>query len=220
MSRRALVVMAASFFVAAGSPALAQDRTLTPRGEYARIDTRATNEAIAALSRGDEAAQDRVIAQVKAQPEGFAPPVFYVLSRVLFQRGQKDEAAFWFYAGQLRARFDANRCADVSARQAVSALNQQFGGPINQYAFQDIAKLEALVPRVVAWDRQTPHRYDHRWINLHGMNAVLSATDPKAPAQAALSLPEAEWPQIAEKTRQDYLAGFRDAMVEMKNRRK
>jgi len=42
-------------------------------------------------------------------PENYAPPVFYALSEALLVRGEKDDAAFWFYAGQIRTRFDAHK---------------------------------------------------------------------------------------------------------------
>jgi len=56
------------------------------------------------------------------------------------------------------------RIKDVTARQAVRELNRSFGQEINQYAFQDLPKLEALIPRVVEWDRRTPHRLKKRWL--------------------------------------------------------
>lgn len=43
--------------------------------------------------------------------------------------------------------------------------------------FKRLTKLEELVPKVVEWDRKTPYNYDHRWINLHGMDAMLSGLD-------------------------------------------
>jgi len=185
-----------------------------PTGVYAEIDTRLANETVEALAGAEQAKREATIAAIKAHPEKYAPAVFYVLSHVLFGQGEKEEAAFWFYAGQVRARFDANRCAEVSARQAVAALNQQFGGPINQYTIQDIPKLEALIERVLAWDRETPHSYDHRWINLYGMGVFLAAQDPERPTKP-LSLPADQWDEIEEKTRQEYLEGFRHAMHQM-----
>lgn len=207
-----------SFCLLLPDAALAQARTVEPRGEYAKIDTRVAREAIDALSSGAQDRKARTIAAVTAAPEKYAPPVFYALSRALFEQDKKDEGAFWFYAGQLRARFDANRCADASARQAVSLLNREYGGPVNKHAMQDLAKLEKLVERVVDWDRRTPHQYDHRWINLHGMGAMLSAQEGAKPAP--LSLPKSDWAAIADKTRQDYLSGFRKAMERMKQQRR
>jgi hypothetical protein len=72
----------------------------------------------------------------------------------LVQKGDKDEGAFWFNAGQLSAHIDANRCADRSARQAVSLLNNPYGPLISQYTFDNLSMLEALIPKVVEWDRE------------------------------------------------------------------
>jgi hypothetical protein len=145
--------------------------------------------------------------------------VLYELSRTLFSLGQKDEAAFWFYAGQLRARFDANRCSDISARQAVAVLNQEYGTPINQYAFQDLSKLESLIHRVVEWDRSTPHNYDHRWINLHGLEATLSAMGEES-SNKPLSLPSEQWETIAENTRKKHLENFEEVLIQAKSMQK
>lgn len=203
-------------------PCAAEERTVRPQGAFATIDTRLAAVAIQVLSKGTAEEKQRTIARIREKPETFAPPVFYALSETLFQRGDRDEAAFWFYAGQLRARFDANRCADVSARQAVAVLNQRYGSPINQYTFQDLPKLEALVPRVVDWDQRTAHEYDHRWINLHGMDAMQSGLEPKRAnaAPGALSAPREQWQAIAEKTRADYLEGFRQAMAQVRATKK
>ena len=197
------------------TPAGAKSTPVAPQGEFAKIDIDLAKTAMQILANGSPAEKQSIIANITAHPENYAPPVFYALSHVLFQDENKDEAAFWFYAGQLRARFDANRCADVSARQAVSVLNESYGLLINQYTFQNIPKLEALIPKVVEWDKRTPHNYDHRWINLHGMNAMMSGLGAKdAPL---LSLPKDQWNSIAEKTRADYLSEFKKAMASLKN---
>ena len=135
------------------------------------------------------------------------------MSAALFQDGQKDEACFWFYAGQLRARFDANRCPDETAAGAVGVLTEAFGPQINQYAFRNKAKLEKTVLRVIEWDRKTPHSYDHRWIDSHGMDAVLGAIGVEEGKPAATKRGKGQWEKIAEKTRCDYLEGFDDALV-------
>ena len=182
-----------------------------------QIDVRLLNETVEILTKGTAEARQQVIERIKAYPENFAPPVFYVLSAVLFNDGKKDEALFWFYAGQLRARFDANRCADVSAEGAVELLNDQFGPPINRYAFRDIPTLEKLVPRVVDWDQKTPHSYDQRWINLHGMGAMMSGLSLSEAEQQEFSLPKEQWDEIAEKTRADYLSDFMEVLKNSKD---
>ena len=185
--------------------------TLERKGEYAQIDTRFSGQALKDLNSRDAAVRRRTIEQVQATPERYAPPVLYQLSQVLMAEGKPERAMFWFYAGQLRARFDANRCADETAGSAIGVMNQNIGPPINQYAFKNLVLLEKTIADVLAWDRRTPHDYDHRWINLHGMAAMIASMDP-AQAQQELSLPESEWEAIAEQTRQDYKAGFQEAL--------
>jgi hypothetical protein len=109
-------------------------------------------------------------------------------------------------------------CADSTARQALDVLNQSYGSQINPYAFRDLPKLERLVPKVVAWERKTPYHYDRRWINLHGMNAMLAGLTgaPSGTTASALSLPKEQWDAIAEKTRADYLTGFTQAITQLK----
>lgn len=211
-SRSALLTLLVVGAIAYGH---AETITLKPQGEYASIDTRLATQTMKELAQGTDEVRVRTIRAVMTAPQNYAPPVFYVLSSLLFEAGLKNDAAFWFYAGQLRARFDANRCNDASARSAVGTLNERYGTPINQYAFQDRDKLEALIEKVVKWDRDTAHNYDHRWINLSGMGATTSAMG-NATATAPLSLPEAQWAAIAEKTRSDYLVGLREALKQAK----
>lgn len=192
---------------------------LAPQGVYAQIETRLGQEALRLLTQGTPQQQQGVLERVRATPERFQPPVFYVLSQVLFRAGQQEEAAFWFYAGQLRGRFDANRCADATARQALDVMNQSYGGPINRYLFQDLNKAQALIAKVVDWDRRTPHAYDPHWINLHGMQAVQAAKDPLLASRLtleSLSLPQSQWPALAEQTRTKYLQGFQEAINQLK----
>lgn len=226
LSRMGVAILAVASILGGllASPSVVADTTtVTPRGEYSQIDTRLADETIGILARGSASAEERqaIIAKIKANPENYAPPVFYLLSQALFTEGEKDLAAFWFYAGQLRARIDANICADRSARQAVAALNENFGTPINQYAFQDIPRLEALIPKVVEWERRTPYNYDRRWINLSGMGAITSGfRDPNEDSpQAPLSHPKDQWNEIAEMTRTGYLSDFKEMLNEIKSQK-
>lgn len=179
----------------------------TPPAQGSKIDNSIIKTAETKLLKSSEAERDQFIAKVKKHPEKYPPVVFYLMSRALFEKGEKNDAAFWFYAGQLRARTDANICADKTARQAVSVLNMTFGGPINEYSFKDKSKLEKTVKEVIAWDEKTPHHYDQRWINPHGMESFKSA-DARGPE----SLPQKDWDEIRAKTRKSYLDSFNKVM--------
>lgn len=196
-------------------------QVLVPQGVYAHIDTRQTQEMLQTLTQGSAEQQQAALERVRAAPERFQSPVLYAMSQVLFKAKLYHEAAFWFYAGQLRARFDVNRSTDPTTRQAVDALNQTYGAPVNRYLFQDLDRALDLIANVVAWDRKTPYDYDPHWINLHGMQAVQAARDPQsagARTAASLSQPPSEWAAIAERTRVKYLKSFQDAITGMQGK--
>lgn len=190
------------FLLLAVTVAPSADISVKPTGVYATIDTRLATETIRSLQKSKGKGRSELIKKIIGTPEKYAPPVLYLASSVLFTEGQKDEAMFWFYAGQLRGRIDANICADESARDAIGVLNDQFGPPINQYAFRDIAKLTNTVERVLQWEQKTDCKYDRRWINLHGMGAF--GFDTNAP----LSAPKENWESIRKTTRDDYRSSF------------
>ncbi len=213
------LAFATALTIGVSTCANSEEIIVKPTGEFAKIDIAPVHKAIDTLKTGTPEAKEKLIADIKASSQNYAPPVLFLLSNILFEKGEKDDAAFWFYAGQLRGRFDANICADVSARQAISVLNMTFGPPINQYALKDIPKLEKLVDKVVAWDEKTPYNYDHRWINLHGMGAMMSGLDPKDQKKPELSLPKDQWEKIAADTRKTYSDQFHEAMKELEKRR-
>ena len=185
----------------------AEDLAIEPSGIYKTIDVRLATDTIKALRDSKDAARIEVINSIAKTPEDFAPPVLYVLSSVLFEQDKKDEAVFWFYAGQLRGRIDANICADKSARAAVTEMNERFGPPINQYSFTNLSLLTNTVERILAWEEKTPCHYDRRWINLHGMAAMTGDTN------APLSAPKEQWEAIRKQTRDDYRSEFHQALA-------
>jgi len=190
-----------------------KDIVVEPKGVYKTIDVRLANDTIKALQGGRAKTRSEHIKKILGAPENYAPPVLFLLSSILFEDNRKDEAMFWFYAGQLRARIDANLCTDQSAASAVGVLNEKFGSPINQHAFKDIQKLKQTVKKVVEWEEKAGCNYDRRWINLHGMQAF--NPDSSLP----LSKPQQDWETIRTKTRAEYLTSFYAAMdaLQMKN---
>lgn len=186
------------------------DVLVQPSGDYQDIDVRLEFDTIQSLGTSKGKTRLQIITAITNKPENFTPPVLYVLSNVLFDEGRKDEAMFWFYAGQLRGTIDANICADKSAKAAIDVLNQNFGPPINQYAFRNISTLTNTVERVISWEEKTPYAYDRRWINLHGMGAFTENTNEP------LSVPKEQWEAIRKKTRDEYRSEFYQALAEFK----
>ncbi|AMY08359.1 hypothetical protein LuPra_01556 [Luteitalea pratensis] len=100
--------------------------------------------------------------QLKASIEKQHPAAYYVLAGKLFASGEKDEAVFWFYAGQLRYRFHlaANPDLPPSGDAALFAsLSEVLGRPINKYAFGDVVQVTATIDKVLAWDGRTANGY-------------------------------------------------------------
>lgn len=193
---------------------------LEGHAEGTQIDVASSINAFEALGSENIAIRDNAIATIIRNPELYNPTVFYKLSEILFLQGKKDDAMFWFYAGQLRARYDANRCADETARSAVSVLNENYGPQINKYAFEDLDKFEKIMSKVIEFDKNTKHLYDQRWINLHGMGAMMDELGDKKAQSRIQSLPIDEWAKIAEKTRNEYFEGFKDAMKQIRANKK
>jgi hypothetical protein len=185
----------------------AQTKEIKPKGVFKEIDVARHNEAIEILNGKNKKLKQQTVDSILKNPNFYNPPVIYALSRELFRQDKKDDAIYWFYLAQLRARYDANLCMDNSAKQAVTALNGEYGPDINEYAFQDIDKLEKTITKVVDFVRTNEENYDHRWINLHGMNAVVAGTDEKS-EEKELSQPQDKWTEIKKKTVDDYYNGF------------
>jgi len=100
--------------------------------------------------------------QLKAGIEKQHPAAYYVLAGKLFGTGQKDDAVFWFYAGQLRYRFHlaANPNLPASGDAALfGSLSEVVGRPINEYAFVDLTRLVATLDEVLAWDERTDNEF-------------------------------------------------------------
>lgn len=200
-----------SILSACALQASAEDIYVQPTGVYATIDTSRDIKLMKVLTEGSPEQKASTVKFVLQSPTKFTPGVLFALSAALFEQGNKDESMFWFLVADLRARYDAQRCADVSARSGVQALRQNFGQFIYPYMRQNTDKLEATIPKALAWDTSHAYNYDNRWINLHGLAVFTAASNPKI--QRELSLPESEWPSIHSKVRADFEAGYKNSIA-------
>jgi hypothetical protein len=192
-----------------------QDIQLEPKGIFSEIDVKKCNDIIILFSSNDFINKNKVIDIIIKHPNDFDPRIFYFLSNELFKKGKKEDAAFWFYVGQLKARIDANICADLTAGEAVDVLNNNFGEIINKYTFKNIPLLEKVMIKVIAFVKNSNENYDRRWINLHGIWAVKSSLDDKFEVPE-LSLPKEQWASIKEKTINDYEESFKEVITKIK----
>jgi len=72
--------------------------------------------------------------------------------------------------------------------------------------------LKGTIDRVPAWEDSTPYRYDYRWINLHGLNAIQSGLGG-APETQPMTVPREQWPSISQRVH----AEIRDGLLKAFN---
>lgn len=195
----------------ASSPA--KNVVVLPTGEYATIDTRQAVALMRTLAATSGHENDSTVENIKAHSDAYPPPVFFALARLLYQRGDVDDAIFWFNAGRVRGNFDALRCTDISARSAIPALVAQIPMELRKAQFADTQKLRAIVAKAMSWDEATPHNYDQRWINLHGMEAMKKGLGDTGPSSSPLSVPQESWDGLARQAREDYRKGLEEAIA-------
>jgi hypothetical protein len=97
------------------------------------------------------------IEQLRNGIENQHPSYFYFLAWKLFASGKKDEAVFWFYAGQLRYRVyllaNKDKLKPSGDPALFASLSEEIGRPLNEYAFGDIPQLAKTINAVLAWDQ-------------------------------------------------------------------
>lgn len=170
------------------------------------------------LIKGDEKTRTNFIRIVTTAPQKFNPTVFYALSRTLMDFNRTDEAMFWFCAAHLRASYDANRSLDLSSRGGVSRLDASFGLPIYKLLAADPEKFRALLQRVIDWDTSTPFEYDHRWINLHGLELKFYEMNGKQGPPPKTTAPASQWPDILQETRTKFINSYVSEIVTLQTK--
>jgi len=91
------------------------------------------------------------------------PALYYVLATRLFDAGRRDEAVFWFYAGQLRYRIrlacHPNLPPDTEPA-LFGALHEEVGTRVNGYAGGDPPAWAAAMQRALDWDSATRNGFE------------------------------------------------------------
>lgn len=180
----------------------AEERVVPLRGSYKDINTKREMQAISTFMKGTDEQKEQLAETIQEHPESYAPAVFFHLSRYLFEQEEEEDALFWLYAGRVRTWYDIKRCTDPSVGDSVEALNGQLPPLLRLIQFEDLDTAKRQMKRAIAWDRKTAHKYDARWIALHGIRASLPAADDGK--ESALTIPEDKWADLAETHRKEY----------------
>tara|TARA_R110002012_G_scaffold144054_2_gene302242 strand:+ start:1609 stop:2199 length:591 start_codon:yes stop_codon:yes gene_type:complete len=117
---------------------------------------------VQAYGKTEPTFNDMTAGEIRDHIENKHPAAYYILAQKLFNAAQRQEAVFWFYAGQLRYRVYLTCHPDLPADgdpALFGSLSEQIGRPLNVYAFGNVDALSATLDRVLDWDRETPNGF-------------------------------------------------------------
>lgn len=191
------------------------EHQVEPKGIAKEVRVAKDNATIEQLGKSGYAGNQALVDTILKHPNDYNPTVLFVLSKVLFDAGQKDEASFWFYVAQLRTRYDYNRCNDKTCAGTTAQLTAMFGPDINQYAIPKLDFIEKTVEKVVEFVKNNNENYDQRWINLNGIN-VMKASLGNTDKEPEMSKPQKDWPEIKRKTIETYYNDFKEFIASRK----
>lgn len=140
---------------------------------------------------------------IEEAPEAYPPYLYASLSEALLAGGERQEAAFWYYASQLRAKYDANRCnLSPVAERHTRVLSEVYGKDIARDALERPSRTAETIADVIRFDEDTPNTYDPRWVYYLPIEAQEGSALPKQELVGeAICQPEDRWPLIKDTTR-------------------
>jgi hypothetical protein len=115
-----------------------------------------------AVSAASPALAQQSREQVASGLNGQNPAAYYQTAMTLFRAGQRDDATFVFYLGQLRYRTHLAARPDLppSGDPALfGALSETVGRPINEWAYGDMPAALRILDAVLAYDARDPDRF-------------------------------------------------------------
>ena len=194
-------------------------KTLTPQEALKKTETLTEWPYYTDLMTiGNDTGIEKIIQIIDRDPGAVPPKGLLYAAKALSDRQDYERAAFYFYAGQLRATFDMARFPPytpndkksmldrrtqdqrgatpapqiemINPHEAVSVLALSIGQPIARWAMADPARLEKIMGEVRDWDLATPYAYKPDY-------------DISRPA------PFETWPQLLTTTRNNYFTRVR-----------
>lgn len=125
------------------------------------------SDALARMQKSKEEAEkasDFILANAHRAPA----PNLFIASAIMLERKRTEDAAFLFYAAQIRRRLDRQRFLPSQSGAddpdiALGALSQQIGAAVNPAIMRQPKQFSAAIERVAAWTPETPKNYDPGW---------------------------------------------------------
>jgi hypothetical protein len=170
---------------------------------------------------GNDTALESVLHQVQIDPGSVPPKGLLFIAKDLSERGRMDEAAFYYYAAQLRASFDQARFPPYSvepvlAKKKDKRTEDQRGetpSPDTSAVLIDPHEPDTVLamsigPKISKWAMSDPSRLDTVMTKLRDWDAATPyAYLPDYDVSHAA--PFEKWPQLLVQTRNDYFTRAR-----------
>ena len=174
-----------------------------PVGVYAEINIEGQNRMLQLLY--DTQTRNAAIDTIFNNITHFNPPVIYLFSQALFLNGEKQSAVEWYLYAQINAMYDAARCVDNTAKQAVMVLEERTQPTLDEYMKKNKPIVTESARKVIQLFNSLQPDYDIRWINLHGLGAFDGAFGEELPKEAAkLTEDKSLWPSIKAKVLKEF----------------
>ncbi len=178
-----------------------------PRGVYAEIEIRSQQAMIARLRQLVPVPRREAIGAALANPAALSPPTLYALVNAIAQDDSNiEQAVFWYHVGRIRAVYDALRCKDATARNAVNVLGRNLSPDVARWQRQHRARTLEIAQLALDWDQSNLRQYDQRWVNLYGK----VARESDGSDASELTVPESEWPAILAHVHEAHLQSVRE----------
>jgi hypothetical protein len=121
------------------------------------------SSAFCQIATAGEPAVAQTIEELEFGIQNKPPATYFALATELFRSGQKDDASFWYYVGEVRYRFlvlAKAKGSELSEEQGhFWFLSESVGQSIYEKAEQRSAALMRAIDRALEWDLQQPNGY-------------------------------------------------------------
>lgn len=164
------------------------------------------NDPFAVLHDKPMSENETLVPQLMASANVLPPQYLYELSRRLWS-SDKAAAMEWFAVGMARARYDALRCTDKTARQGILYL-PMIAEDLIKGTEQDRKTFGEAGKRALARPDLFVDAVSPMWICMHGMSAINSAIQGRKMAESDWLVPPAEWMALRENVRKDLARYF------------
>lgn len=157
---------------------------------------------IADLLSSDLTRKASSVAKLNDMPERASPMMLVLAAEYYLNMGNKEQAALYLYAAQLRAQFDIKRWPvpeidednpasfrDHPAYETIN-LSKDFAKGLTGWFISNKARAELLLQKIEAWDKATPYAYYptyevpssvdmDEWEDLHAQNVETFFADQR-----------------------------------------